>query len=202
MKFYLLALVFLITTLKVVGQADYSIRINDTIINVVLDKPYNINVKGENVKFVINLKDTLTYSNSFFSFLYNKKHKVSQTQIEKGVDQITILTAEGSGILIQKYENLNPTALKELILTEVTKESINYGFKDTRTNFTKKLASGQETDVTKAFLTYKDEVNIYEIATIGKKDAGLIVVTIKMDNDATTDGQKVIDLMWASLKVN
>lgn len=201
MKFCLFGLVFLIISLKVAGQADYIIRINDTVINIALDKPYNIKVKGENVQLIVKLKDTLTYSKSFFSFLYTKNYKVAQSKIENGIDQITILTANGSGILIQKYETLNPTNLKELMLTEVTKESINYGFKETRTTYIKKLATGQEVEVTKAELTYKDEVNIYEIATIGKKDAGLIVVTIKMDNNATSDGQKVIDLMWASLKV-
>ncbi len=201
MKFCLFGLVFLIISLKVAGQADYIIRINDTVINIALDKPYNIKVKGENVQLIVKLKDTLTYSKSFFSFLYTKNYKVAQSKIENGIDQITILTANGSGILIQKYETLNPTNLKELMLTEVTKEGINYGFKETRTTYIKKLATGQEVEVTKAELTYKDEVNIYEIATIGKKDAGLIVVTIKMDNDATSDGQKVIDLMWASLKV-
>ena len=64
------------------------------------------------------------------------------------------------------------------------------------------LKPGHEIAVTRSVLRYKDEVNSYEIASIGKKDAGIIIVTIRMDEDANTQGQKIIDLMWKSIKVN
>jgi hypothetical protein len=169
---------------------------------VALDTSYTIDVNGTKLKFRITSKDTLTYTNSFYSFLYPKAFKVSNSNIDIGIDQTSILTAEGSGILIQKYESINPTSLNEFILKEMTKESISYGFKSTRSTYKRKLKSGQEIEVTKAVLRYKDDVNIYEVASIGKKDAGLIVVTMKMDEDVNSQGQRVIDLMWQSLKVN
>jgi hypothetical protein len=154
------------------------------------------------LKFIITSKDTLTYNNGFYSFLYPKGFSVLNSKIDIGIDQTSILTAEGTGIVIQKYESVNPTSLNEMMLTEMTNESISYGFESKRSIYKRKLKSGQEIEVTKAVLRYKEEVNIYEVASIGKKDAGLIIVTIKMDEDDNTQGQKVIDLMWQSLKVN
>ena len=183
------------------SQEDFVIRLNDTLINIELDKGYIIDVNGNKLKFSLKLKDTLTYTNTFYIFLYPKAFKVSNTTIDVGIDQASILTAEGSGILIQKYETLNPTSLNEIMLQELTKESISYGFESKRSTYKRKLKSGQEIEVTKAVLSYKDEVNVYEVASIGKKDAGLVIVTMKMDEQTATQGQKVIDLMWQSLTV-
>jgi hypothetical protein len=201
MKPFLLA-VAIICSVKGIGQEDFLIRLNDTIISIELDKSYDIDIKGTKLTFTVSSKDTLTYSNAFYSFLYPKTFRVSSTRVDTGIEQISILTAEGSGILIQKYESVNPTSLKEMMLTELTKESISYGFVSKRSIYKRKLKSGQEIEVTKADLRYKEDVNIYEVASVGKKDAGIIIITMKMDDDRNTQGQKVIDLMWKSLTVN
>jgi len=198
----ILVIVAIFCSLKAFSQEDFVIRMNDTLINVALDKSYNINIKGTQLNFTVSSKDTLTYTNSFFSFSYPKAFRVSNSQLDAGIEQISIMSAEGSGMIIQKYESINPTSLNEMMLTEMTKESISYGFVSKRSIYKRKLKSGQEVEVTKAELRYKEDVNIYEVASIGKKDAGLIIVTMRMDEENNTEGQKVIDLMWQSLKVN
>jgi hypothetical protein len=198
----ILIVLTLFTSLTAVGQEDYLMHINDTIISIELDKQYSIDAKGTKLQFKVSSKDTLLYQNAFFSFLYPKAFKVSQTKLDKGIDQISILTAEGSGILVQKYETLNPTSLNDILLNELTKESVNYGFKSKRTNYKRKLLSGQEVEVIKDVLRHHQDVNIYEVGSIGFKDSGLIVVTMKMDDESNTEGQKLIELFWKSLKVN
>ena len=183
------------------AQEDYVIRFEDTLINVALDKSYNIDVKGSRINFIIRSKDTLMYTNSSYSFLHPKAFRVSGTKIDVGIDQVSILTAEGSGMIIQQYTSINPTSLNEMMLTEITKESINYGYELKRSAYKRKLKSGQEIEITRAVLRYKEDVNIYEVASIGKKDAGLMIVTMRMDEDGTSEGQKLIDLMWQSLLV-
>ncbi len=198
MKKILLALTILYS-MPVLAQEDFIIHLNDTVLSVELDKPYQLNVKGTKLNFTISSKDTLTYNSQSYRFLYPKAFRVSNTKIDVGIEQISILTAEGSGILIQQYQTLNPTSLNEMMLTEMTKESISYGFVSTRSTYKRKLKSGQEVEVTRAVLRYNDDVNIYEITSIGKKDAGILVVTMKMDDESNTEGQQLIDLMWQSL---
>lgn len=183
------------------AQDDYVIRINDTSLNVELGKKYNMTVNGRNVSFSVKLKDTLTHADNLYSFLYLSHNKISQTKLDSSISQISILTAEGSGLLIQEYQSINPTSLNEMMLSEVTKESINYGFEMKRSTYKKKLQSGQEIEVTRAVLRYKDEVNIYEIASAGTKDAGLVIVTMRMSEMDDTPGQNIIRLMWDSLRL-
>lgn len=201
MKSILITIAILISA-EAICQEDYIIQVDDSSIPVALDKPYSFTVNGKKVNFKITQKDTLTYNDSFYSFLYPKGFKLSNTRIDEGVEQNSILTAEGSGLLIQKYETINPTTLNDLMLSEMTKESISYGYEEKRTNYKKLLKSGHEMVVTKSVLRYKDEVNIFEIASIGKKDAGVLIVTMRMDEDANSQGQKIIDLMWKSIKIN
>jgi len=196
-----LIVLIIFCSLKAFCQEDYVMRLNDTLINVVLDKPYNIDLKGTKFRFIVSSKDTLTYSSSFFSFLYPKTFKVTDTKVENGIEQASILSPEGSGLIIQKYETMNPTTLNELFLSELTKESISYGFISKRTTYKRKLKSGQEVEITRATLRYKEEVNVYEVASIGKKDAGLMILTISLGEGKFPEGQKVIDLMWNSLAV-
>lgn len=183
-------------------QEDYILTINDSLLNVSLDKQYKFVVNGQTVNFSISSKDTLLFTDPFFRFSYPKDFKISKSKIDESIEQITMLSAEGTGIIIQKYGSLNPTSLNEMMLNELTKESVSYGFESKRSTSKKKLLSGQEVVVTKDVLRYKDEINIYEIVSYGKKDEGIIVVTLRMDDDKNTQGEKLIDLMWKTLRVN
>ncbi|MGZ8551205.1 MAG: hypothetical protein ACXWV2_11110 [Chitinophagaceae bacterium] len=201
MKIVLITIAILFSA-DAICQEDYIIQLDDSSIPVALDKSYSFTVNGKKVNFKITQKDTLTYNDSFYSFLYPKGFKISNTRIDEGVEQNSILTAEGSGLLIQKYETINPTTLNDMMLSEMTKESISYGYEEKRSNYKKVLKSGHEMVVTKSVLRYKDEVNIFEVASIGKKDAGILIVTMRMDEEANNHGQKIIDLMWKSITIN
>jgi hypothetical protein len=56
--------------------------------------------------------------------------------------------------------------------------------------------------VNKAVLTYKDDINIYEIMSSGKKDEGILVVTMGMGTDISMESKKLISMMWDSLSLN
>jgi hypothetical protein len=198
MKKIILA-ISLFTTLKSYSQEDYTIQLGDTSFSAALDKSYNISVNGKLIEIKISQKDTLTFVDELYTFKYLKGFKVSKSKIDEGISQLVLLSAEGTGLIIQQYENLNPTNLIEFMLTELTKESISYGFESKRSTHELTLKNGKKTTVTKAVLTYKDEINTYEIAALGNKDSGIIITTMKMDNTENSQGQKLINLMWQSL---
>jgi hypothetical protein len=196
MKRILIALI-IITGFKAKGQ-DYKMQINDTAFDISLDKSYEISLKGQKIKFIINSRDTLKYDDGLYSFRYSKEYKVSKNPVDTGIEQITILTAEGNGIIIQKFSNLNPTKLNEIMLSEITKESLNYGYELKRNDYNRTLKSGQAITVNKAVLTYKDNVYKYEVASIGKKDEGIIIITMIL-SDNSYQGQNIVNLLWDSL---
>lgn len=178
---------------------DYQLRLNDTLINISLDKSYQVNVNGKPFNLFLTSKDSSEFKHEAFSFLYPKSYAPSKHMIDSTVEQFTILTAEGSGIVVQHYTTLNPKSLTEIMLQEITKESIGYGYKMKREEYDRKLASGQVVKVIKATLTYKDEIDIYEVAAFGKKDEGLVIVTINLAEKGGP-GEKIISLFWNSLK--
>ncbi len=193
---------FLLACFEGIGQDDYTINLNGTDMKISLDKKYEVMVNGKKMVLEVKANDTLQYSDNYISFKYPKGFNISKTQLEMGIDQIMIATAEGSGIIIQKYSTINPSLLNEMMMNEVTKESVGYGYVMKREDHQKTLKSGHTIDVDKAVLKYKDEVNIYEIATIGKKDEGVLIMTMRMDNNQTGQGLKLIDMMWKTLMVN
>lgn len=198
----IISAIIICSCLNVSCQENFIIRLMDTSISISLNKQYIVFVKGQMLDFKITEKDTLTYNTDLYTFQYHKDFKISTKKIAVGIEQIAILGGEASGILIQSYSSLNPTTLNEMMLQQITKEKISYGYKLEKTSFMRTLISGQEIDVTKAVLKYQDEVVIFEVASLGKKDAGIIIVTIIQDDEENTNSQNLINLMWRSIKVN
>jgi hypothetical protein len=201
MKHFLAGLTLLLC-IHTYGQGDYKLKINDAIVDVSLDTEYEVLINGKKTKVSLRANDTLTYKDRLYSFQHFKDFKISKVVVEKGVEQIVLLTATGSGFLVQQYSSINPTQLNDIMLREVTKESLNYGYQMKRADYQRTLKSGQQVMVTKAILTYKDETNVYEIMTVGKKDEGLLVVTILMDKTLSNTAKGLIDLLWSSLEYN
>lgn len=182
-------------------QEDYTIEINGESFEISLDKEFQYQTKDGVKNILLKQKDTLTYNDEMFSFNFFKEYKVGKTKIEQGIEQLMLMTPEGDGFLIQKYSTINPENLKELMLGEVTKESINYGFEMERREYKHKLISGEDLNVIQAYLTYNDEVNIYEIASVGKKDSGLLIMAMRMNDTKNSIGEKLINLIWNSLEI-
>ncbi|MES2864744.1 MAG: hypothetical protein V4666_11540 [Bacteroidota bacterium] len=201
MKNLFLTLIIIISG-NLFAQENYKIEIDGKTSEIELDKSHELKIDNKIHKIKVSLKDTLTYKNGNLSFQYLKDYKVASTKLDEGIEQLMIITADGSGIIIQLYENMNPQLLNEIMLNEVTKESIGYGYELERKDYERTLSSKQKVKINKAFLSYKDEVNIYEVTTFGKKDEGALVMTMKMDDNKDTEGQKLIDLLWSTLKYN
>lgn len=193
-------MLFLLNSI-VFSQENFILQIDDSVINIATDREYKTTINGKEVVLKLSEKDTLLYKTDMFSFKHPKGFQVSKSMLAEGVEQNAIMTAEGSGIMIQSYFSLNPTFLNEMMLNEVTKESISYGYEMKREDHIKTLNSGEEIIVTKAILTYKDDVNIYEISTIGGKDNGLLILTMITVEDFREKGEELIDLMWNTLEV-
>lgn len=200
MRLILLVASFLLA-LGAKAQNDFSLTIDGKTIELGTDKPGTINIGGKNYSVTLKQKDTLTFVNSLYTFNYLKEFKVNKKELGNDIDQVMLMTAEGSGVLIQQYKTMSPTALNELMLSELTKESISYGYTMERKDYDRTLASGQKVRVCRAELTYKDDKNIYEIATWGGKDEGILMMSMVMDEELGSQGRRIIDLMWNTLRI-
>ena len=125
----------------------------------------------------------LTYSDQMITFKYDKSLSVSDTKVNDDIEQCMVMKSTGNGFLVQKYKTIDPSSLTQLMLSERTKESVNYGYKKKEKKFKKKLISGHTIEGIQATLSYKGEEQIYTVATYGDKDEGILVVTMLLNQD-------------------
>lgn len=183
------------------AQKDYIITIDGKDYEVSLNEKQNIKINGKAVDVTVKQKDTITHTDDYFNFKYTKDHKITKAEIESGVEQLMLVTAGGTGVIIQSYDFLDPSMLKEMMLNEVTKESISYGYKMERKDYDLTLASGEKIRILKAVLEYRGEVEIYEVAAHGKKDEGILIMTMDMNLTTNDGGKDMIKLMWDSIEM-
>ena len=183
-------------------QGNYIIVINGDSVRIDLSSEIDYKTKGgEKLKINLVQPEILTYSDNMISFSHNKAFTVSNTTIQEGIDQCMIVNSTGNGFMVQKYEIMDPSPLVELMLNELTKESVNYGYKLTKKDYSRKIKSGQTIEGVQATLTYKGDKEVYTVATYGQKDEGIIVVTMLLNDDFEED-QEIIDLFLNTLSIN
>jgi len=203
MKKIIFTLGALLISLKSYSQhnGNYIIIINNDSIQVDLNKSIQYKKSSEEELTVkIIQPQILTYTDDMISFNHDKSLSVSNSKIEEGIEQCMIMKSTGNGFMVQKYKTIDPSSLTQLMMNEITKESINYGYNKTEKPFKKKLKSGQIIEGIEATLTYKGENEVYTVASYGAKDEGILVVTMLFSVD-NKDGKEIIDLFLETLEI-
>lgn len=196
-------IVLLLLSIKSFSQkkGNYILIINNDSIEVNLNSEINYKTsKKEKLSIKVIQPNILTYSDEMISFDYRKSLSVSNTNIDDDIEQCMVIESTGNGFMIQKYKTFDPSSLTRLMLNEITKESISYGYSKTEEKFEKKLLSGQTIRGIKATLTYKGEKEIYTVATYGAKDEGIVVITMNLDEEFTSN-KNMIDLFLETLSL-
>lgn len=154
---------------------------------------------GQTIEIILDQKEVLTFKTNNFSFDYPSELTPARTDLGDGIYQTMLATPMGSLILVQEYENIDPSSMVDLMLHELTKEEVQYGYKITESKETR-TANGKEFKGKKALATYRGEENTRHVMTHSDRDAGLLVVTM-LDKTAPEKDVKMIDRFWESIAV-
>ncbi len=184
------------------GQgANYQITINGQTSDVALGGEYSfVTPSGEKLTYSVTKKDIVSFEDEMVSFQHKGSLTVSTTKIDEGIDQVLAVTALGTGFIIQEYNGMDPSTLNDLMLQELTKEDISYGYELSKEDYSKVLKGGQTLKGIKATLTYKDEEKYYTITSFGARDKGVLVITM-IDKEYMAKESLVIDMLWESFAV-
>lgn len=197
-KALLSVLVMLSLTTLAQKSTNYEITLDGKTYDIDLNKPYELKTKQGLVQVEVKQKRILTYSDDLLSLNYFNNLSISETEIDQGISQLACLSANGSGFMIQKYQGMNPEVLIDIMAQELTKESIEYGYKETREDISKKTKTGEQLKGKKITLKYIDDIQYYEVVAFGKKDKGVLIITI-LNDDYKDKDSKIIDLLFDSL---
>lgn len=202
MKFFLITLYFLsIATIRVQAQKNYLLEIDGDTVSIALDNPAILKTKnGQSLKVKVTQKEVLGYDDEFFSFQYPATFTTSSKKVEDGVEQVLCISGGGNGFLIQKYKTINPENLVDVMLEEITEESIDAGYKEKKTAVQQLLQSGKSITGKQAELVLDDEKNIYSVYSVKIKKGGLLIVLLVADPSEASD-MKVYDLLWKTLEI-
>ncbi|PLP56074.1 hypothetical protein CYK37_27770 [Mesorhizobium loti] len=155
---------------------------------------------GDKARVRLERNAFATFSGGSFSFVHPSGVTVTKTNLSKGIDQHLMASAVGSMVIVQEYSDMNPVMLNQLMLQEITKESVRAGGKLTQKAGSRKLADGKVlTGLTATVKTRTDRV-AYEVMSYGTTDQGVIVITSLDDDNAGAD-RPMIDQFWQSLKL-
>lgn len=201
-KYLAFLLFFAFQNLQGQDAGNYQLIIDGDTLNINLDEAIEYKgAKGKKMNILLRESDIKTYVDDMVSFQYEKGNGVSNTVIEEGIEQCMIMKSTGSGFMVQKYQTFDPSALTRFMLSEITKESVSYGYEKTEEDFKHTLKSGETLTGVTATLTYKGEKEIYTVASYGEKDRGIMVVTMLLVDDFAESDKPMLDLFLKTLRI-
>ena len=184
-------------------NSNYTISINGEKYDYSLDEDFEYDVKKKG-KLIINIsqKDILTYNDGVVTFTHTKNFPVSETPVEEGIKQISVIGSDGSGIIIQEYSDFDPTLMIDLMLNEVTKESKEYGYTETSSDVEIKIKGGKLLKGKKSTLEYQGIIDEWIVVSYSWKDSGLIFISMKIDKNSIDDsGVTNVEDFFNSLEI-
>lgn len=156
---------------------------------------------GKTSKVRLEHNDFATFSGGTFSFVHPGNYSVTKTDLGDGIAQYLMASALGTLVVVQKYDKMNPVSLNQLMLQEMTRETVQAGGHLRQQPTTRKLADGKDLTGLKATVKTRTDSADFEIVGFGTADQGLLFITRIGDQDNATE-QPLIDKFWETLKVN
>lgn len=156
---------------------------------------------GRKVTASLERNEFVTYAGERFSFVHPSAMAVTKTKLSDGIVQHLLATALGTIVVVQDYAALNPVSLDQLMLQEMTKESVQAGAKLTQQKTSRTLADGKELTGIRATVKTRTESVDYEILGYGRVDQGVIIIT-RIDKENVVTDQALLDRFWSSVALN
>lgn len=155
---------------------------------------------GKQAKVRLDRNAFATFSGEAFSFVHPSGISVTKTDLGSGIMQYLMASALGTIVVVQEYGKMNPVSLDQLMLQQMTKESVQAGAELTQQKATRKLADGKELTGIRATVKTRTESADYEIVGFGLPDRGLLFIT-RVDGENAETEKPLIDKFWESLKI-
>ncbi|TPI65412.1 hypothetical protein FJ420_11005 [Mesorhizobium sp. B3-1-3] len=179
----------------------FKLTIDGVTIDIDPGEDVDVTLPGDRTSKVrIDHNDFATFSGGAFSFVHSSSNSVTKTDLGDGIAQYLMASALGTLVVVQKYDRINPVSLNQLMLQEMTKETVQAGGQLTQQPTSRKLADGKELTGLRATVKTRTDSADFEIVGFGTADRGLLFITRIGDQDNATE-QPLIDKFWETLKI-
>lgn len=200
MKIQFLLASFLFCAASTNFAGDYVISIDGRSAEIDLNKKYKLKTaSGEEFTVLLKQREYLTYKSDLFSMKHKNTLKPNKTDLGDGVFQTLMSTPLGTVIIIQEYLDMNPQPMIDLLLKEITKEEIDYGYKYKEKKIDK-LVGGKKFSGKQALTSYPGTEWTRSIMVYGGKDKGVLVITM-IEKDQYNSEKYLISDLWKSFRI-
>jgi len=180
---------------------DYVITINGATAEISLDQETTLVLPdGYPLTLTLQRKEFSRFNGDFFSFEHKSIYQPNRNDLGDGIFQTMIVTPLGTGLLVQEYMQLNPSSLIDLMLNELTKEEVEYGY-EYHENPVQRTLNGIILEGKQAITTYSGEEWTREVLSYGEKDRGILIITF-IEADNYGKDQDLLDFFWNSLQLS
>ena len=155
---------------------------------------------GKTTKVTLERNDFATFSGDNFSFVHPSGVTISKSDLGDHITQYLMASAIGTLVVVQEYGAMNPVSLNQLMLQEMTKESVQAGATLTQEPTTRKLADGKELTGIRAMVKTRTDTDNFEIVSFGTADQGVLVIT-RIDGENEAAEAPLLDKFWQSLEI-
>jgi hypothetical protein len=138
------------------------------------------------------------WSDDMLSFDHPSGLTVATQKLSNNITQHLLASAVGTVIIVQEYEGLDPTMLKQFMMNELIKDDVKIGSAFRQSDTAKTLASGIKLSGIEGVLKSRTELKTVNVLSYGKDGQGVILVTVITDDRKATD-QAFLDQFWNTL---
>ena len=163
------------------------------------DKSNSLGIKQGDLLTHLNKKEIIRFESDFFSMKHKSSLNPIKSDLGDGLYQTVMMSALGSGLLLQEYHSMDPSALIDLMIQELTKEEVGYGYRKKVESIEKKVGD-LVLQGKKAVTAYKDEEWTRCVYAFGKKDAGILIITMIEKENYQSEGFIISDF-WRTLEL-
>ena len=187
------------------GQAsagDYVLTIDGTQYELDLGRQATIKLPdGRTLGVTLDKKVIVSFKSEHFSFEHPSQFAPSQTDLGDGISQTMMASALGTVVIVQEYTTMNPSGLIDVVLNELTKEEVQYGYELSKSPSARKLASGAQLKGKVAVSKYKGEEYTRHVLGYESRDAGLLIIT-QVEKHAPPEDLAMLETFWKSLQIS
>ncbi len=200
--FNVLLALLVVAPATALAQSNYDLIVGSDTVEVRLGQPTTFETPGgETLDIMLQTQPMQKFDDGVVSFLYPVEVNVTQTMIEAGIKQVMVMTAYGDGVMLQQYRGINPSFLVPMMLNEITKAEVSYGYDMDAADTEIELASGEVLKGMHATMRYLDEVKHYRVLAYGVGDQGVLLVTMA-DEEFEDERDGFIETVVSSLRLN
>jgi hypothetical protein len=179
----------------------YRLTVGDVAVDI--DPGESLDVRlpdGSTTKVTLDLNAFATYSGDTFSYVYPTTVSITRTELAASIRQHLMASAVGTLVLIQEYGAVNPVSFDQLVLQELTRQTVQAGGELSQQPATRKLADGKELTGVKATLKTPAATVYFEVLGYGAADKGLLMMT-RIDEANRGREALLVDTFWETLKI-